>query len=323
MSSPGSQGVVCLGNDVVLEWLRAFCESLSRHNPALPLTLIPFDDRIEQTARLLDRYGYTVLEHPRPSEIDAIFTSYYRGDSFKAHYMRKFCAWDTYDSFLFADADVIFLRDVMPYFTAFAGSDADFVHFATDIERVYRPGELRERMLARHHSAGFNSGVFMSRRGVVTPERVREVAETAAADRPQFADDLDQGLMNYCIDTGNIRVANANDLVQDIVVAGALMRIVESGGTLALDDRRVPQSGRAVSILHWAGYKPDPFMPYRRLFLSYRLPGANVLQRTLFNGRAAARMLRKATPARLYRRLRWAPYRLRSWFSARGLAKWP
>jgi hypothetical protein len=323
MGSRGRHGVVSLGNDVVIEWVNAFCESLHRNSPGVPLIMIPFDERIAETRRVVESYGYEMLDGPGPAQIDEIFTPWFSGNSFKAHYMRKFCAWETFDTFLFADADVVFLRDLSSYFDAYAESDAEFVHFATDMERVYLPGELRERMVAEHNASGFNSGVFMSSRGVFTAERLREITEIAAPDRAQLSDLLDQGLMNYAVDVSDLRVADANELVPDVAVAGALMRIVPSGDGYVLSDKRVPQSGRGVSILHWAGYKPQPTMAYRRLFLRYRLPGASPVQRALFDLRGVGKMARKTTPQTLWLRLSWVPYRLRSWLSARGLARWP
>ena len=325
MSATRTHGVVTLANDVVFEWLAAFCESHHRHNPGIPLTVIPFDERTTATERLVSRYGYEMLQGAAPAEIDEIFTPWFEGNSFKAHYMRKFCAWDTFDDFMFVDADVVFLRDISPYFDAFAKTDADFAHFATDIERVYHPGEFRDRMVREHNASGFNSGVFLSRRGVLSAQRVREIAEseTTARDRPQISDLLDQGLMNYCVDISDLKVADANDLVTDIVVAGALMRIVPSDDGYILSDKRVPQSGRHVSMLHWAGYKAQPLMAYRRLFLSYRLPNASVVTKAIFNLRGLSKMLAKLTPKRVWDRLSWVPYRLRSWLSARGLARWP
>ena len=49
----------------------AFCESIHRHNPEPPVTLIPFDGNCEQTKAALDRFGYHLPDDPMLAEMDA------------------------------------------------------------------------------------------------------------------------------------------------------------------------------------------------------------------------------------------------------------
>jgi hypothetical protein len=199
---------------------------------------------------------------------------------------------------------------------------ADFVHFATDIVQVYREGPLRERMVAEHGAAGFNSGAFMGRRGDLTAAEIERRAEEARDLRPEFVDNLEQTLINYCVDVSDLKQVDATEIADVPVVAGALMRLVERDGQLILDDRRVPYSGRPVSAIHWAGYGMGPLMPYRGTFLRYRLAAAAPAQRRRYRVEAWADQAARMTPRHTYHELRGAPYRLRSWLSARGLAKW-
>ncbi len=171
------------------------------------------------------------------------------------------------------------LRPLDPYFEAFERADADFVHFATDMVQVYQPGPLRERMIAEHDVAGFSSGTFRGRGGQLDGAKVRAIAATTGPLRSEFVDNLEQTLINYCVDVSGLHKADANDLVDDLAVAGALMRLTGSGDDLKLADRRVPYSGRNVSMIHWAGYSLSSLMPYRRTFLRYRLAGLDGRQR--------------------------------------------
>jgi hypothetical protein len=318
----GARGAVCLGNDAVIDWLIAFCASFCRHNPDLPLTLIPFDEQIERSRELITDYGYTVFAGPSLEQMDRLGDAYFPGDPIKLHTMRKFCAWESYRTFLYLDADVVVLRSLQPYFDALDSSGADFMHFATDMSQVYRPGPLLERMLSEHDSAGFNSGVFIGRRGQLTTERVVALADSVADLRPQFVDNLEQTFINYCVDVTDLRKADANEELDSMAVAGALMRIVGSGDDFVLEDRRVPYSGRPVSLIHWAGYFLNPLMAYRRTFLRYRLAGASRGERWRYHRRAVAESLRTLSPRHVYHLLRGAPFRLRSWLSARGVVGW-
>jgi hypothetical protein len=325
MTSDGiapSRGIVCLGNDVVLDWTIAFCESVHRHNPGLPVTLIPFDENCRQTEAVLRRYGYRLLDDPMLAEMDALGVDYFGQTGPRSHVMRKFCAWKSYDTFLYLDADIVVLRDLAPYFEAFERTGADFAHFACDMVQVYREGPLRERMIADHDSAGFNSGAFLARRDQLDAAKVRSLAAETGPLRPEFVDNLEQTLINYCVDVAGLRKADANDLVPDLAAAGALMRLVGSGDDLTLSDRRVTYSGRKVSLIHWAGYELSSLMPYRRTFLRYRLAGAGRRQRLRYLVAQALADTVMLRPRYAYHTLRATPYRLRSWLSARGLVEW-
>jgi len=138
----------------------------------------------------------------------------------------------------------------------------------------------------------------------------------------QAASNLEQTLINYCVDVADLKQVDATEIADVPVVAGALMRLVERDGQLILDDRRVPYSGRPVSAIHWAGYGMGPLMPYRGTFLRYRLAGTAPARRRRYRVEAWADQAAQMTPRHTYHELRGAPYRLRSWLSARGLAKW-
>jgi len=324
VSQPAAEGrgVACLANDGVVDWLIALCESLHRHNPGLPLTVIPFDDRLARTRATLDRFGYDLFEGPALAAVKRLGADYWPNDEFKASAMRKFCAWETYDTFLFLDADIVVLRPLDPYFDAIDTADADFLYFATDLVQVYRPGALRERMLAEHRTAGFNSGTFMARRDSLSLDTLGPLAAAAAPLRSEFVDNLEQTFVNYVVDVSGIKKADANELVTDLAVAGGLMRIVRSGADFVLADRRVPYSGRLVSMIHWGGYKIGPLLPHRQLFLRYRLAAESRLGGLRYRLEVAFALLKDGSPRRAYHAVRHWRFRAHNWLSARGLAQW-
>jgi hypothetical protein len=318
-----ASGVITLANDAALDSLIALCESLRTHSPGVPMTVIPFDDAIDRTRGVVTSYGHELYDDPSLDAMDALGLRYLR-DPGLSHMYRKLCAfWGPYERFLLLDADVVVLHELEPYFEAFRRSGADVMHFATDIENVYRPGPVREEMLARHASAGFNAGTFMGRRGALTPQQLREVQDASAAHRHGFINDHDQAFINYVVDVTGLVKVDAHDLVPSLVDAGALMRIKHQGGKLVLADARVPESGREVALIHWAGYHVRVCMPYRRIFLNYRL--AQMCQRERWDYRLGA--LREAmalttwrTPVRIVKRWR----RLgRNILASRGIVGWP
>jgi len=48
------RGVLCMANDPVVWMLEGFLASLRRFNRELPVAIIPFDDRIDDTRRIAD-----------------------------------------------------------------------------------------------------------------------------------------------------------------------------------------------------------------------------------------------------------------------------
>jgi hypothetical protein len=111
--------------------------------------------------------------------------------------------------------------------------------------------------------------------------------------------------------------------VTSLVDAAALMRIKRDRGKLVLADARTPETGREVSLIHWSGYHVRPFMPYRRIFLAYRLLGRSRHERwryKLATLRDAAALATWRTPVRLVKRWR----RLgRNILASRGYVRWP
>lgn len=314
---------MCLANDAVLDSLIALCESLRTHSPALPVTVIPYDDAIERTRAVAREYGHEVYEDPSLTAMDALGVPYLRNSSWR-HMYRKLCAfWGPYERFLLLDADVVVLRELEPYFEAFRHSGADIMYFATDIANVYKPGAVREEMLARYATAGFNAGTFMGRRGALSPEQLEQVRVASTAHRHGFINDFDQTFINYAVDVCGLVKVDAHELVPYVVEAGAGMRLSRKEGKLVLADARTPESGRPVSMIHWAGYHVRPFMPYRRIFLSYRLARSSRKLQYAYRLRSLCEIVAMTswkTPVRLVKRARVLG---RNVLASRGYVGWP
>jgi hypothetical protein len=317
-----TEGIYCLANDGIIDGLIALCESVRRHSPHLPVTVIPFDSQLDQVRAVLARYGYALMDDPSLRAMDQLGERYWPGERRRPHTMRKFCAfWGTYDRFMFLDADVVALCDLTPYFKALGGYD--FMYFATDIENVYRPGSVRDAMIFRYQTAGFNSGVYIGRSGLLSPDRLEDLRAQAQRLRHGFVDNLEQTFINYVVDVSGWSKIHAHEALPDLVDAGAAMRLRRSGGGYVLDDPRVQASGRPVTLIHWAGHNIGPLMPYRRVFLDYRLPESGVAGRTRYRIRDVWRRIPATswkTPVRMARRAR---VRGRNVLASRGFVHWP
>jgi len=323
MSTHTATGVVCLANDRMLEHLIALCSSLRKHDPDLSVTVLPFDDRLDSTRAVVADFGYTMFDGPSLAEMDAAGSRYWADGTGMPHIMRKFCAfWTAYQTFLFLDADIVVLCSLQPYFDAFERSKADFMYFATDVANVYLPGPVRERFVRDYATAGFNSGAFLSRRDAFSPPQVARLVDESASVRSGFVDNLEQSFLNFSVDTARLSKVNASDAVRELVGAGALMRIRRDGEAFRLADARMAESGRDVSMIHWAGYRCSPFMPYRGVFLDYRLGDAPRFARVRFELSAVMRIVRETTLRQTYHILRRTPFHVKNFLAARGYVSW-
>ena len=322
-----SKGIVTLANDAVAESLIALLASIAEHEPHLPVTVIPFDDDLAATRRVVARYGHSLYSGPLLARMDELGRRYWPEESTLPHNMRKFCAfWCGYDAFFYLDADCVLLAPIDPYFVALAERDADFLYFHPDAENCYRPGRFRDVFTRRFDSVGFNGGAFLSRGNALSAETVAARVDSAAAPRARgdFKDNLEQSFLNYCVDRGRLRKLSWADAVPDRTAASALMLVRRRGGHMVLEDARTPDSGRQVALLHWAGYHVGPFMPYRRTFLRYRL-GRDASRSAI--ARYQLRSLLRSAGRFSPRVARSAAHKLKfqivNWLAARGLVSWP
>ena len=318
-----AEGIICLANETVSSTeLTALCNSVRIHDPGRHLTVIPYDSRMDETRKVLDHFGFDLFADETVRRMEALGRRYWPAAGSRAHNMKKLCAfWGPYERFLLVDADMVLLRSAEPYFEAFRDSGADFMYFRPDIENVYRPGPVREMMIERYDTAAFNGGTYLGRRGALTPDRVEELERESRPLRDGFVDNLEQSFINFCVDAGGLHKVDGQTV--PYVVAGALMNVEREDDEYVLRDHRVPEEeGRPLGMMHWAGYATGPYMPYRRMFLDYRLPDASRRDKARVQAVEMGRTARAASPRHMASTVkhRW-PFITRNWLAARGVKR--
>ncbi len=321
-AAAGSEGIVCLANDGIIDGLIALGESLRANSPNTSLTVIPFDANLRQTRELTARLGFDIYDDPSLAAMDSLGERYWPGEEWRPHTMRKFCAfWGPYERFMFLDADIVVLESLDRYFEALRAQQAEFMYFTTDMTKVYE-GTLREEMIARRAAVGFNTGLFMGLRGRLTAAMVEDLFATCQSDRGGFVDLLEQTFLNYAVDVTGLSKVDAHEVLPDAIDAWAGSRLRRKGDGFILEDARTPESGRKVTLIHWAGYDIAPSMPYRSTFLTYRLAVATPRERISYRiGRitASLRHVSLGTPRRLIHHWR---VHARTWLQSRGYSTW-
>lgn len=269
-------GTYCLANDVVLEWTIALLESLRTFEPEIELIIIPFDDNVLKLSRLATKYRFTFLYDDALDQLDKLgATVDPRNQNLPIHPFRKFAAfWGRLDHFLFLDADIVVLGKLEGVFRAYLRSKCDFMYFDRDLDRAYKSGVFRELMIAEHSAVGFNSGAFVSSRGMFSMKELRELAGDARSLRVNFVSRYEQSFFNYCVDLKGLNKQQYCEVVPHASCSNwAKWPLVESPDGAYHTRKSGYDSAKSLLFVHWAGFSQGPLMPHRRLFLRYRHRG--------------------------------------------------
>jgi len=262
-------GIYTLANDATLDWFVAFCNSVRRHDPDLPLIVIPYDDRVERLTRLAGRYGFEMLADSHLGSLDEIGRQM-SSTGLSGMFRKLSVFWGPLTHFAYLDADLVMLSSISPAIEAIIQRRADLLVFDTSPTQVYRPS-LRAQF---PNSLSFNAGAFAGHRGLLTVQTAEELSRLAMPLRSEFAPTGDQPFLNYCADVERWSVRQASE----VIGAG----LVWAGWPT---ERHSP-------FVHWAGFRLTPLMPQRRRYLEHRLAGAGLGDRVRFWTRWLARSAR-------------------------------
>jgi len=298
-------GVYCLANDDFIEWFQMFARSLRHFNPSLPLTVIPYNTRVDQLGKLALQLGFDLLPEADAACFDSLEAKVMNMGRYAGMFRKWASFFGSYDDFIFLDSDIAVTMPLDEIFAAFARSPFDLVYFDSDITSVYAPEHASEMHL-KYHSPGFNAGAFISRKGAVTQEMLWRTAEKAAADRHKFIlMHVDQPFLNYVFDTLPLPTAHLNTLLPK------LARVPWARTHFNYDahhDQMLDAEGRRMPFIHWAGcnylslVRPE-------IFLMYRTQGLGFFERIFFQQnfyfgrfiRKLKNMLKKILPLSKFR----------------------
>ncbi|MEO0350519.1 MAG: Npun_R2821/Npun_R2822 family protein [Cyanobacteria bacterium P01_A01_bin.15] len=275
MTSQPTRGVYIVANEKVRDNAIALLASLRRHDPDVPVYLIPFDDRYQpllqtlQTLYQVELFPDLTFLETFTQKISDIFPRDFLALPNK---MRKLAAWfGPLDEFLYIDTDILFFEPVshtLAYLEC-----ADFIccdyHFkGRKLRDVFSPSVIERGLFpADVVNSVFNSGLWGSKKGAITLEQLYARFEECAQNRDYFdfsGGTTDQPLMNYLVLNSidnrlNITQVNPGEPGS----WGGMKHFV-------VRDRALYDGDTRLRYLHWAGTPMRPGGPYRELWEYYR-----------------------------------------------------
>ena len=283
-------GSYFLCNDYHIDWAYSFLVSFREWNPTMPLTLIPFDDWTNNLVTLQKRFAFDILQSDLFPELEMFALELFGKPS---GLMRKLAGfWGFYDHFFYLDTDIVITSDLMQLGQQIRESGNDLVYFDSDIEAVYRPGLLREQMIREYQTKAFNTGNWLSRRGLFSLEQLKTLACQAQPVKEGMVCLFDQPFLNYCCDRARVKSAQFSDLMnayycstwyRDIRAQKVQGRWIQGTGE---------QAGRQLCMIHFAGQSPfpSPRMENYDLYLINRMKFRGFFATLMWNVRAHLRV---------------------------------
>lgn len=295
------RGIYTLANDAVYDHLVALLNSLEQlAGDALPICVIPYDDRCDAVARELARRSnvswfddratiarwerfVTEVWRAHPTAMDVWTRRYGTACVHRLGEHRRFCAFDgPFEQFLYLDADILVLSSVRPFFDALAGHDVvvydDQYNGPSHVFDLAAP-RLRELFSPdRLHQEIFCSGVFASHRGLFDSGR-REwlLSQLRAGDAEVlYPWAPDQTILNYMALRSGQRIHNFFHALPPGVRAETCV----TSPQFEERDHVLYDRGVRLPFLHYIGIPPaavaaacggrNIVFPYRELLLHYR-----------------------------------------------------
>lgn len=271
-----ARGAYFLCNDRALGWAQAFLNSFRRFNPTLPLTLIPFDDRVDRVVELGQKYQFGVLGKEWLTSWDQLGANLTERYAQRQMFRKLACFQGPYDHWLYFDADCVILDDLTALFDAMEDLGRTALYFYDDdgcLDFVYPEPSLAERMVRDYQAVGFNAGLFGASlaRGVL--ENVAAARSFLEAERAgTWSAGQDQVFLNVLIDVSSVQKVPLRALLRENVEAGI------ATNSISWIDCHLDKAKRSVApaaycpFLHWAGFKSPFDSPVSMLWVEARYP---------------------------------------------------
>ncbi|MBR8829153.1 MAG: methionine synthase [Gomphosphaeria aponina SAG 52.96 = DSM 107014] len=270
------KGIYIVANDRVSEEAIALLNSIKKFDQETPIVLIPYDEKYQAIAKLLNNsYGVKLFHNldflqSLTPKIDHIF-----GQNFFArpHQFRKQACWfGEFNEFLYLDTDIVVFEKIINNLNYL--QDYDFIccdyQYKSGLTNVFTSKIMADGIFTEQEIKDiFNGGFWGGKKGLITETELWETFRECA-QHPEYFDfaqkTSDQPIINYLILK---RIKRRLNLVQKPHKGPgnwAGSPHFQRQGNILID----PKTNQPLQYLHWAGMKIKPGCPYWDIWKYYR-----------------------------------------------------
>ena len=274
-------GVYFLANNMVFEQVVAFLRSFRKHNPSIPLCLIPYDDAFDKITALRHTFSFTVFnDSERLASCDAI-SARFHGRVLGAY--RKLAAWEgIFESFIYIDVDTVVIDSIDFAFDSLEYADyvASHSNLSNIRQFVWKESIYQSHILTSSQiEYAANTGFFVSRRGTLSINKCLANVDSALELKPHMElSCMEQPYLNYLV------VTSGCDYTSLLVLRDRGTGVMPNaalewwgglpGGRVDGGKLHAPYDA-PIFLVHWAGFTKScknlgEELPYKELWNFYR-----------------------------------------------------
>jgi hypothetical protein len=272
------KGIYIVANDKVIDNAIALLNSIRLSDPDIPVFMIPFNDRYEQVASVLQAKHQVKLfpdldfVEKFTNKIAEIFD---RDFLALPHKMRKFVQWfGPLNEFLYIDTDIIVfekISNILKYLNNYEFINCDY-HFKSKKLRDIFSQVIQEKSIFTEQQLQdvFNSGFWGSRKGIFSEEQLYKLLDECSQHKEYFdfsQKTTDQPILNYIILKSTTKRLNLVKISENEAGSWAGSKHFQQQNHLLYD------GNKPLKYIHWAGVSMKPGGPYRELWEYYRYLG--------------------------------------------------
>ncbi|NET02982.1 MAG: methionine synthase [Sphaerospermopsis sp. SIO1G2] len=274
------RGIYILANDKVIDQTLALINSIRFYDQETPIVMIPYNDDYHKLEDLFTHFSnITVFEN-----LDLI--NYFSEQITKIcgkdlldrpNLLRKLVCWfGPLDEFLYIDTDIVVfnkIADNLNYLAEYDFICYDYQH-SGGIDQVFNPAIQENNIFSEDELKGvFNSGFWISRKGIVSEDNIWEVFQDCTRYPEYFyLLNSDQTILNYLIlkyVPRHFNIARGMEKVPGNWGGSSHFQIKDN----ILIDSQLKQP---LQFIHWAGIKIKPGCPYWEIWDYYRSLNPNL-----------------------------------------------
>jgi hypothetical protein len=208
LGGPAQRGLYFVVDDTMFDFAVAFLNSVRKHNPFLPLCLIPFNDRVERVVNLREQFDFSVWQQQTVlKQCDDISLGFHQ--TVAGHY-RKLAIWEgPFEEFVYIDVDTTVLLELTFVFNLLDSFDfvVSWSSPAHGARWVWKDSIWSREILTREQiEFGANTSFLASKKSSLTlADIIRQLSSALDLASDMDLGSFEQPLLNYLIVTSGKR----------------------------------------------------------------------------------------------------------------------